>query len=180
MSFASTNSGMAGCGTFDTGHRTPRTRDWSRPPESETVTPKSQTEILADIYLAAHDRRQAEARAEEAKKAAAEQAARLQRQQDALRAQREVESEKKKRELDERRAQFFRKMDSDAVMVDLAVAPHGATTPEERRAVSDKMDSMGLGLGSDKFSPEAWVMELLRLRIEDGGKQDGLAGRNPR
>jgi len=81
-----------------------------------------------------------------------------------------VEAEKKKRELDDRRAQFLRKMDSDAVMVDLAFAPHGATA-EERRAVSEKMDALGLGLGSDKFSPEAWVMEWLRLRIENGGAE---------
>jgi hypothetical protein len=74
-----------------------------------------------------------------------------------------AEAEKKKRELDERREKYFRKMDSDAVMVDLAFAPHGATT-EERRAVSDQMDALGLGLGSDKFSCEAWTMEMLRLR----------------
>jgi hypothetical protein len=36
--------------------------------------------------------------------------------------------------------------------------------------VSDRMDDLDLGLGSEKFSPEAWVIELLRLRIERGEK----------
>jgi hypothetical protein len=97
------NSVMRGCSFYPSGN-SPRTIDRSRPPESETVKPKSQTELLADMYLAAHERHEAEARAEEQRKADAEQAARLQRQQDAFRAQREAEQLRKEQELNERRA----------------------------------------------------------------------------
>jgi hypothetical protein len=68
MSFASTNSGMKGTGFYDSGH-SPRTRDWSRPPESETVKPKTATEIAADAFLAQHERWKREAEADERKKA---------------------------------------------------------------------------------------------------------------
>jgi hypothetical protein len=33
------STGMAGVGFFDTGHRTPRTRDWSRPDDPERANP---------------------------------------------------------------------------------------------------------------------------------------------
>lgn len=46
-----------------------RTTDRSRPPESEKVKPKTATQILADAFLADHERRQAEDRAEEERKA---------------------------------------------------------------------------------------------------------------
>lgn len=159
------STGMAGVGFFDTGHRTPRTRDWSRPPESEKAKPKTATEIAADAFLAQKERWRHEAEDDERKKAE-EQRRRHEDERKKREAEHQrVEAEKDKRVLDERRAQFFSEMDRDAVMTDLAFAPHGGATVEERSAVSEKMDALGLGLGSAKFSPEAWVMELLRLRL---------------
>jgi hypothetical protein len=72
------------------------------------------------------------------------------------------EAEQKQRELDQRRATYFKKIDEHNAMLSLAFAY--APTADEWQAVSEKMDALGLGLGSSKFSPEAWTMELLRLR----------------
>jgi hypothetical protein len=171
MSFASTNSGLSGVAFYPSGH-SPRTRDWSRSDNPQRANPAGpirretpeekrkrewdescRQETLRVQALAEEGRRKREA---ERQKVEAERL--------------KAEAQKKKRELDERRTQYFRKMDSDAVMVDLAVAPHGAISPEELQLVSDRMDDLGLGLGCDKFSPEAWVVELLRLRIERGEK----------
>jgi len=162
MSFASTNSGLSGVAFYPSGH-SPRTRDWSRSDNPQRANPAGP--IRRETPEEKRKREWDEScRQETLRVQALAEEGRRKREAERLK----VEAEKKKRELDERRTQYFRKMDSDAVMVDLAVAPHGATA-EERSAVSEKMDALGLGLGSDKFSPEAWVMELLRLRIENGG-----------
>jgi hypothetical protein len=91
------STGMMGVGFYDSG-RSARTRDWSRPPESETVKPKSQTELLADIYLAAHERREAEERAEEQRKVEEQR-----RRQEAER----VERDNKRRRIEFDNAEFL-------------------------------------------------------------------------
>jgi FtsZ-interacting cell division protein ZipA len=155
---------MAGVGFFDTGHRTPRTRDWSRPDDPQRANP-ARPETPEEKRKREWDE---SCRQETLRVQALAEEGRRKREAEHVKAETEKKAEQEKRALDERRAKYFRKLDSDAVMVDLAVAPHGGATSEERRALSDQMDALGLGLGSDKFSPEAWVVELLRLRIERG------------
>jgi hypothetical protein len=62
------STGTSGIGFYDSG-RSPRTRDWSRPPESEKSRPKTATEIAADAFLAQKERWKREAEADERKKA---------------------------------------------------------------------------------------------------------------
>jgi hypothetical protein len=99
MSRASTNSGLAGVALYPTGS-SPRTRDWSRDNEVAPAKPRcvSEQERLADIYLAAHERRQQEARDEEQRKEAADRAERERRRQDNLRAQREADLKRRRAE----------------------------------------------------------------------------------
>ncbi len=157
------STGMMGVGFFDTGHRTPRTRDWSRPPESEKSRPKTATEIAADAFLAQKERWKREAEADERKKAEEwRQRQEAERKKQEAERQR-VEAEKKQRELDQRRAAYFKKFDEHKAMLDLAFAPH-APTAYEWQLVSEQMDAVDQGLGSDRFSPEAWVIALLELR----------------
>jgi hypothetical protein len=73
------------------------------------------------------------------------------------------EAEQKQRELDQRREAHFKKIDEHNAMLTLAFAPY-APTADERQAVSERMDAIDQGLGSDRFSPEAWVITLLELR----------------
>jgi hypothetical protein len=83
MSLASTNSTMRGVWFFDDGGRTPRTRDRSRDHEVAPQEPKSERERqveLANYYLAAHERRQAEDRADEQRKANEQHQRRLREQ----------------------------------------------------------------------------------------------------
>jgi hypothetical protein len=101
------STGMMGVGFYDSG-RSARTRDWSRPPESETVKPKSQTELLADIYLAAHERREAEERAEEQRKVE-EQRRRQEaerKKQEELQQRERVERDNKRRRIEFDNAEF--------------------------------------------------------------------------
>lgn len=101
MSLASTNSGTRGVGFFDTGARTPRTRDRSRDNEVAPQEPKTEREQLselADYYLAAYERRQAEDRTAEQRKAEEQRQRRLREQ--AVKDQR-----RKNQELAQRRAQ---------------------------------------------------------------------------
>ena len=135
MSFASTGSGMAGCSTFDTGARTPRTRDWSRPPDDPQRANPARPETPEEKRKREWDEscRQETLRVQAlAKEAQGKRDADTRQRAEAERLK--AEAEKNKRELDERRAEYFRKLDSDAVMVDLACAPHGGLAVDERRA----------------------------------------------
>lgn len=76
------STGMKGTAFYPSGN-SPRTRDWSRPKESEkseTVKPTSDTEKLADLYLAQHERWKGEAEADERTKLEAQRQRRLQEQ----------------------------------------------------------------------------------------------------
>lgn len=150
---------MRGTGFYDSGY-SPRTIDRSRPPESATAKPKSQAEILADIYLAAFERRQAEDLAEEKRKADAEDAARLQRQQDALRAQREAEQLRKEQELNERRLAL-----TNAEFQISGIFDNYGIDFFERAEIEDRLTQLGLWVTPMKAVEYATV-EAMRIAAE--------------
>jgi hypothetical protein len=125
---------MSGIGFYDAG-RSPRTRDWSRPPESEKSRPKTATEIAADAFLAQKERWKREAEADERKKAEE-----WQQRQEAERKKQEAErlkaeAEKKtKQELQQRRAAFYFAEQMTDQMFDEA-----GLTPHERSVVNNRL-----------------------------------------
>lgn len=80
-----------------------------------------------------------------------------------------AEVAQKRRDADERRKKYFEKIASNEAMLDLAFAPH-APTVDERRVIEQKMNALDQGFDSDMFSCESWVIALLELRIENGGR----------
>jgi hypothetical protein len=158
------SSGMSGTGLFpDVGkvsRVTPERADRQRRslpadpqrPESESERKQNwnescRQETLRVAALAEENRKKREAEA----------------RQQAEAERHRVEAEQKQRELDQHREAHFKKLDEHNAMLTLAFAPY-APTANERQAVSERMDSIDQGLGSDEFSPEAWVIALLESR----------------
>lgn len=101
------STGTSGIGFYDSG-RSARTRDWSRPPESETVKPKSETEIAADAFLAQKERWKHEAEADERKKAEEWQRQKEdeRKKQEELQQRERVEHDNKRRRIEFDNAEF--------------------------------------------------------------------------
>jgi len=159
------NSGMSGVGLFpDTSRITRVTPERSDPQLRASLAAEPQE---PDSPAERKRKWDASCRAESARVQAAAESNRKQREADACQkaeAERQrVEAEQKRRDLDQRREAYFKKIDEHNAILTLAFAAY-APTADEWQAVSEKMDALGLGLGSGKFSPEAWTMELLRLR----------------
>jgi uncharacterized protein with von Willebrand factor type A (vWA) domain len=125
------SSGMKGTAFYPSGS-SPRTRDWSRPPESEKTRPKTATEIAADAFLAQHERWKREEREDEQRKADAERAERLRRQQEADR--KRAAEDRKRRETEFENAEL---------LIAGACDQYGLT-PDERTQIEDTITKRGL------------------------------------
>lgn len=125
MSLASTNSGMKGTAFYPQGH-SPRTRDHSAQSDSEKDM-RTPTQKLSDLYLAAHERRQAEDRAEEQRKI--EEQRRLQEAE-----HKKQEAARRQQELQHRRAAFELAEDLTEQMFAAA-----SLTPSERSVVNNRL-----------------------------------------
>lgn len=94
------STGMMGVGFFDTGHRTPRTRDWSRPDDSQRAnparleTPEEKRKREWDESCRQETARVLVARAENLKRMEAERLA--------------AEAARRKHDFEQRRAAFLR------------------------------------------------------------------------
>ena len=159
------NSGMAGVGLFpDTSRITRVTPERSDPQRRASLAAEPQE---PDSPAERKRKWDASCRAESARVQAAAESNRKQREAEARQKaeveRKRIEADQRKRELDQRREAYFKKIDEHTAMLTLAFAAY-APTADEWQAVSEKMEALGLGLGSSKFSPEAWTMELLRLR----------------
>lgn len=155
MSFASNNSTMRGCDFFDSG-RSPRTRDRSRDNEVAPQEPKTERERqaeLADIYLAAYERRQAEDRADEQRK-------KNEQHQRQLREQAEADRKRKDQELAQRRAQasFIEGLQDN-------IFDESGLTREERALVLRRLDA-----ADSEYDLEASKVETLRVISEKNGR----------
>jgi hypothetical protein len=167
MSLANTNSGMKGTAFYPSGH-SPRTRDHSRPLESEKAKPKTATEILADAYLAQHDRWKREAEANERKKAEEwqrrDEADR--KKQEELRQREQVERDNKRRaaEFDSAEFQIIATFDQYGLTKSERSSVEGAIT--QRRLWTAPMEAVEVA------TVLAMEIAARRPRQIDGGKDE--------